>query len=122
MLASLRLHTESTIRALKDSTTRLGQMLRQFQATTCTEYDTYELLSEEAARGRRTAATGAKKHHNGASNAVENPAKAKKWRVQKVFNLSMYKVHALGEYARAIWLFGTTDGFTMQVVSNLIFK
>jgi len=52
MLANLRLHTETTLRALEKSTTRLGQILRQFQATTCTAYDTYELPSEEAARGR----------------------------------------------------------------------
>jgi hypothetical protein len=48
--------------------------------------------------------------------------KAKKQRVQKVFNLLTYKVHALGDYARAIRLFGTTDGFTMRVVSNYVFK
>ena len=122
MLASLRLHTESTVRALEDSTTQLGQILRQFQATTCTAYDTYELPSEEAARGHRTAATGAKKHQDGPSKSVDNPAKAKKRRVQKVFNLSTYKVHALGDYARAIRFFGTTDGFTTRVVSNPIFK
>jgi hypothetical protein len=122
MLANLRLHTETTLRALEKSTTRLGQILRQFQATTCTAYDTYELPSEEAARGRRTAATVAKNHHAGPSQAVENLAKVKKRRIQKVFNLSMYKVHALGDYARAIRLFGTMDGFTMRVVSNPIFK
>jgi hypothetical protein len=121
MLASLCLHTESTVRALEDSTTRLGQILRQFQATTCTAYDTYELPSE-AARGRRTAATGEKRHQDGPSKSVDNPAKAKKWRVQKVFNLSTYKVYALGDYARAIRFFGTTDGFTTWVVSNPIFK
>jgi hypothetical protein len=49
MLASLRLHTDSTLRALKDSTTRLGQLLRHFQSTTCTAYETYKLPSEEAA-------------------------------------------------------------------------
>jgi hypothetical protein len=122
MLASLRLHTESTVRALEDSTTQLGQILWQFQATTCTAYNTYELLSEEAARGCQTAATGAKKHQDGPSKSVDNPAKAKKRRVQKVFNLLTYKVHALGDYAQAIRFFGTTDGFTMRVVSNPIFK
>jgi len=122
MLASLRLHTESTIRALEDSTTHLGQMLRKFQSTTCNAYKTYELPSEEAARGRRTAATRAKTHHDDPSKAAENPTKAKKQRAQKVFNLSTYKVHALGNYAQAIWLFGTTDGFTTRVVSNYVFK
>lgn len=122
MLASLRLHTESTIRALEDSTTRLGHILRHFRATTCAAYVTYELPSEEAARGRKTAATAAKKHHDGVSKAVKKSAKAKKERVPKVFNLSTYKLHALGDYAQAIRLFGPTDGFTTRVVSNLIFK
>jgi hypothetical protein len=121
MLASLRLHTESTIRALEDSMTHLGQMLRKFQSTTYNTYHTYELPSE-AARGRRTAATRAKMHHDDPSKAAQNPMKAKKQRVQKVFNLSTYKVHALGNYAQAIWLFGTTDGFTTRVVSNYVFK
>ena len=121
MLASLRLQTDSTLCALEDSTTRLGQMLRHFQSTTCNAYDTYELPSEEAARGRRTATTGARTHCNGPSEDTENLAKkSKKRRVQKVFNLSTYKIHALGDYARAIRLFGTTDGFTTQVVSNPI--
>jgi len=121
MLASLRLHTESTLRALEDSTTRLGQMLRRFQSITCNAYETYELPSEEAARGRRTAATRAKMHHDGPSKDAENLAKkAKKRRLQKLFNLSTYKVHALGDYARAIRFFGTTDGFTTRVVSNPI--
>jgi hypothetical protein len=123
MLASLCLHTESTLLALENSTTRLGERLRQFQATTCNAYDTYELPSEEAARGHRTAATRAKKHRNGVSKDVDNLAKgAKTWQLQKVFNLSTYKVHALGDYTQAIWLFGTTDGFTTWVVSNPIFK
>ena len=123
MLASLRLHTESTLLALENSTTQLGERLRQFQATTCNAYDTYELPSEEAARGRRTAATRAKKHRDGASEDVDNLAKgAKTRRLQKVFNLSTYKVHTLSDYTQAIRLFGTVDGFTTRVVSNPIFK
>jgi hypothetical protein len=31
----------------------------------------------------------------------------------------MYKWHALGDFVRAIRLFGLTDGFSTQVVSNL---
>jgi len=122
MLASLRLHTESTICALEDSMTHLSQMLQKFQSTTCNAYKTYELPSEEAARGHRTAATQVKTHHDDPSKAAENPMKAKKQQAQKVFNLSTYKVHALGDYARAIRLFGTTDGFTTRVVSNYVCK
>jgi len=122
MLASLHLHTESTIHALEDSMTHLGQMLQKFQSTTCNTYHTYELPSEEAARGCRTAATRAKTHHDDPSKAAQNSTKAKKQWVQKVFNLLTYKVHALGDYTRAIQLFGTTNGFTTWVVSNYVFK
>ena len=37
----------------------------------------------------------------------------------KHLNLSTYKWHALSDYVRAIRLFGPTDGFSTQVVSNL---
>ena len=37
----------------------------------------------------------------------------------KLLNLSTYKWHALGDYVCAIRLFGPTDGFSTQVVSNL---
>ena len=48
-LAKLCLHTESTVRALESSTTRLGVALQRFQSTTCAEFVTRELSSEEAA-------------------------------------------------------------------------
>jgi len=69
----------------------------------CTAYETYKLPSEEAARGHRTATTGARTHHYGPSEDAENPAKkVKRQQLQKVFNLSTYKVHALSNYAQAI--------------------
>jgi hypothetical protein len=75
-------------------------MLWRFQSITCNAYETYELPSEEAARGCQTAATRAKMHHNGPSKGVKNLAKkAKKRQLQKLFNLSTYKVHALSDYA-----------------------
>ena len=37
----------------------------------------------------------------------------------KLLNLFTYKWHALGDYVHAIRLFGPTDGFSTQVVSNL---
>ena len=55
-LAKLHLHTESTVIALENSTTRLGIALRKFQSTICAEFETRDLPSEEAARGRRKAA------------------------------------------------------------------
>ena len=60
-LAKLRLHTESTLRGLDTSTTRLGHVLCHFKSTTCCKYDICELPSEEAARGRYNAAAAAKR-------------------------------------------------------------
>jgi len=37
----------------------------------------------------------------------------------KNLNLFTYKWHALGDYVPAICLFGGTDGFSTQVVSNI---
>jgi len=48
-LAKLHLHTESTVHALESSTTQLGIILCKFQSTTCTEFVTRDLPSEEAA-------------------------------------------------------------------------
>ncbi|KAG2740132.1 hypothetical protein P692DRAFT_201842539 [Suillus brevipes Sb2] len=35
----------------------------------------------------------------------------------KKFNMNTYKFHAMADYAHLIWLFGTTDSFTLQIVS-----
>ena len=49
-LAKLHLHTETTVRNLENSTTRLGELLRTFQSDVCPGYQTFDLPSEEAAR------------------------------------------------------------------------
>ena len=59
-LAKLRLHTETTIKDLEHSTTRLGAVLRKFQEEVCSAYKTFELPSEEAARVRRQASAAKK--------------------------------------------------------------
>jgi len=36
--------------------------------------------------------------------------------------MSTYKLHALGDYVKSIWLYGTTDNYSTQIVSpGLIF-
>ena len=47
-LTKLCLHTKSTVCALESSTTQLGVILRKFQSTTCAEFATQDLPSEEA--------------------------------------------------------------------------
>ncbi|KAJ3512102.1 hypothetical protein NLJ89_g3716 [Agrocybe chaxingu] len=118
-LAKLRLHTDTTICDLENSTTRLGDLLRLFQNEVCSEYDTYDLPSEEAARGRRKTAAAAKKATATSKNPVQPAASkaaetAKAPRRKRLFGLVTYKVHALGGYAKAIRLFGTTDNYTSQ--------
>lgn len=117
-LAKLRLHTESTVRALESSTTRLGIALRKFQSTTCAAFVTRDLPSEEAARGRRKAAkvkkpkaTTKKPDLKGKKTAVPTDSKL------RAFNLSTYKTHALGYYPKTIRELGTTDGYSTQNVS-----
>lgn len=121
-LAKLRLHTTSTLDALENSTTRLGFIIRKFASTTCEEFVTTELASEEAARGRRKAAKAKKK---GEGDKSKSQTKRGKQRAtssgpvrQRKLNLSSYKMHALGDYAKAIRMFGTTDGISSQIVSR----
>jgi hypothetical protein len=122
-LAKLRLHTESTICALETSTTRLGTALRKFQSTICAEFETRDLPSEEAARGRRKAAKAKAKppiSSKGKEKETEAPmGKRKKKSTLRVFSLSCYKPHSLGDYAKTIRLLGTSDGYSTQTVRIL---
>jgi hypothetical protein len=112
-LAKLRLHTETTICNLEHSSRRLGFELREFKRSVCSKYKTKELPSEYAARSRRKAALAAKKIGNGTSGQSKGSS-----RNEKVFNLSTYKLHSLGDYAAAIRRYGPTDNYTTQVVRS----
>lgn len=100
------------------STTRLGTALRKFVSVTCDAYVTKDLPSEEAARGRRQAAHAQKNGING--KQPTKPSETSTSARERKLNLSSYKPHALPDYAPYIRLYGTTDGFTSQVVSFLI--
>lgn len=121
-LAKLRLHTETTVCDLEASTHRLGVQMREFEKEVCSMYETKELQGEEAARKRRAAATKSKdpaKKPLTASKAKaiakvkEGPTSQAKL---KKLNLHTYKFHALGAYARAIRLYGTSDSYSSQIV------
>lgn len=123
-LAKLRLHTDTTIRDLENSTARLGLNLRRFRSDVCDKFLTKELPSEEAARGRRKAALAAKKAKAGSSTTVTSKGKEKVSEGEsqrRRFNLATYKLHALGDYPRYIRLFGTTDNFSTQTVISKYF-
>ena len=115
-LAKLRLHTETTLNELENSTIRLGECMRKFERDLCPEYNTKDLPSEQAARTRRRARKAAK-------SSTQLPAALSSTRnttndanKQRKFNLDTYKYHALGDYVRTIRLHGTTDGYSTQLV------
>ena len=113
-LAKLQLHTESTLHGQDTLTTRLGRVIRHFKSTVCHKYDTHELPSEEAARGRCSAAAAAKKKASDPDSNRTSKA-AKPWTAH-TFSLMIYKLHAFGDYVHAIQMFGTLNGFTTQTV------
>ena len=113
-LSKLQLHTESTLSSFNKSTTRLGTTLRKFNSVTCDVYVTKDLPSEKAARGRREAALSQKKEMN--SKQPSKPSVTSTSPREQKLNLSSYKPHVIPDYVEYIHLFGTTDGFTSQVV------
>ena len=110
--AKLRLHTDSTVLALKELTRSLGFQMRAFASKICPLYDTRELPREEAARARRRAKKS--KTANGDSTIPTSTPKVGPLR--KAFNLITYKLHALGDYVSHILRFGTTDSYSTQTV------
>lgn len=119
--AKLRLHTDKTLKVFKEATTSLGAALRNFQSTTCEDYITYELPSEEAARGRRKAAM-AKKGKGGGAKNMKGKEKGKekdplpRGPNRKYLNLETYKYHCLPDYPSSIPIFGTSDNYNQQLV------
>lgn len=107
--AKLRLHTESTLQHLDRLTMELGQLMRKFRDTTQSAFATFELPKETGARKRCQKSSKGKEKVAAGNSSRKKP---------KSLNLFTYKWHALGDYVRAIRLFGGTDGFSTQVVSN----
>lgn len=108
-LAKLRLHTATSVHMLERETKEVGRQLRIFKKETA-GYDTRELKKEIEARGRRTTAL-VKQNCSGEQNGPR--------RVE--LNLNIPKLHALGKYATAIPRFGTTDSYSTQNVSSILF-
>jgi hypothetical protein len=103
--AKLRLHTEQTLASFERLTADLGTLLRHFSTTTCAAFNTTELPRERAARIRRATNTPGSGTSGGGPKV-------------KGFNLSTYKLHALGDYPQTIREHGTTDNYTTQRVGN----
>lgn len=131
-LAKLRLHTETTLSRLESVTTILGRELRRFSNVTCRSFSTEELPKEVAARGRRQSRQKAKAAASAQTNTSNVPpadhppvpitepgaSVAKEKKKKKKFNLSTAKLHSLGDYVRMIRLYGTTDSYNSQTVSQ----
>jgi hypothetical protein len=123
-LAKMRLHTDSTLAWLDESTKAFGKQIRRFQSHTCSFFDTRELPQEEAARSRR------QKKKKGSIN-LPNPSppapapstatsSSSAGTKKKLFNLILIKLHALGDYVKTIKAFGTTDSYSTQPVWMLL--
>jgi len=108
--AKLRLHTESTLNHLEKLTAELGGLMRKFRDVTKSDFATFELPRETAARKRRQGSKG--KETEGTSKPASTSQKP------KTLNLFTYKWHALADYVRSIRLFGGTDGYSTQVVGT----
>lgn len=138
-LAKLRLHTETTVRDLEHSTSRLGTILRKFKNDVCPAYATRELPSEEAGRIRRQASAAKKALQSQPTKKTQTlPTTLQKKKMvlkksgshepshqtrrQRTFNLNTYKTHSLGSYARAIRMYGSTDNYNSQTVGSHYFR
>jgi hypothetical protein len=115
-LAKLRMHTDSTLTRLETITTVLGCELRKFSQTTCSAFSTVELPKEAAARGRKQSRQKAKATERSTEAGKAFAATRIPTRRTKKLNLSIYKAHALGDYARTIRMHGTTDSYSTQMV------
>ena len=104
--------SESTLQHLERLTTELGQLMRKFRDATQSGFVTFELPKETGAQKRR------QKSGKGKEKAAAGNTSGHK---SKILNLFTYKWHALGDYVCTIRLFGGTDGFSTQVVSNIYF-
>lgn len=96
--AKLRLHSDSSVHVLKGATTIFGTLIREFKNIVCPRYKTKLTAREQQARDRRK---------KGSSSAADY-----------VFNISTYKLHAMGDYALSIIDFGTTDNHNAQNVGS----
>jgi hypothetical protein len=115
-LAKLRLHTDSTLAWLDESTKAFGKQIRYFQSHTCSFFDTRELPHEEAARSRRRKKKNLSPIAPAPSTATPSAGTKKKKPKKKEFNLILVKLHALGDYVKTIKTFGTTDSYSTQPV------
>lgn len=108
--AKLRLHTDNTLEHLEKLTPDVGKLMRHFRHHFCSRFETVELPREFERRQRQKIVL--------TSNQMTISATGGK-RAKKL-NISTYKYHSLGDYARFIRMFGGSDSFSTQLVGNCI--
>lgn len=122
-LAKLRLHTDSTLQVLELVTVLMGRSVRLFSRESA-KLDVRDLSGEEAARGRRSAASRAKTTEKGKQSAKPGTSKPSagdsntRQDKRRILNLKMFKFHNTGHLVSAIRRFGTSDNYTTQIVRN----
>lgn len=109
-LAKLRMHSDVTLAILDKETTVVGRLLRNFNTNTCPQFKTKELRREAEARQRLQA----KKQPKG-GQSLSSSAPSRK---PRTFNLNTYKIHAMGDYVENIKMYGTTDSYSTEPVSD----
>jgi hypothetical protein len=124
-LAKLRMHTDHTLDIFDDVTVRMGAEYRKFNNTTCRAFETRELARETKARKRRREKKNTVTQESSSAPVIVTPTSsvtdnsAANEPLPKVFNLNIYKFHALGDYPRTIREFGTSDSYSTEPVGNL---
>jgi hypothetical protein len=108
-LEKMRLHTQTTLQAVKLATPALGDELRRFKSDMADKIETKETPREKQARARRAARLASKTGR--AAPAGSSEARPKK------LNLNTLKVHRLGHVAANIEEHGSLDSVDCRIVS-----
>ncbi|KAK0224951.1 hypothetical protein EDD85DRAFT_778146, partial [Armillaria nabsnona] len=101
--AKLQMHTEMLLLVFERFTSILGTLMQKFKHE-IDVLDTCKIPKEREARA----------HQQINSSKKKGSAPKKK----KMFSLSTYKYHAMGDYPAMIHAFGTTDLYSTQSVSD----
>jgi hypothetical protein len=122
-LAKLMIHTESTVSQLETATSTLGDALRTFKYDVCPQFATKETPSEVAKRQRRAQKARSRMGESDVGSSEKHPAVAASSgdagkSVPKSFNMSTYKLHALGDYVDNIRKFGVIINYSTQLVRH----
>ncbi|KAI0822192.1 hypothetical protein BC628DRAFT_1327977 [Trametes gibbosa] len=116
-LAKMRMHTDTSLGLLDDTTATLGYELRHFAWVTCPSFQTRETQSEYDARKRVEARRTTQPAGTGQLSTQSMPVLAGGRRPRQ-FNLRTIKLHFLGYYPKSIRESGTTDSYTTQTVRS----